>query len=1036
MNRNGESSILNWTARRRFSVLQDRAKLQPSSSLLLIACDAGCPWILSVVVPGRSSATRLRDIVAVRLGVPTNGSRVRTLNSLAFSIVRDAAISNGDDPPRLVTGAEQDQILCELLSGDATDGRIRWPTDLPREVRLLASFRSELRELMTRAIELGVRPADLDRLGAASRHPEWCAASAVISQYERVLDSYRGVSLDSAEFLQAAAAEVDSGASRVPRLVVVDDAQDFTSGAAALFRACAARGTTVVAFGDPDVSSATFRGANVSLLGTIGEALGVPHTAELVLDHVYRQPVPLRRLTSAVTHRIGSAAAGRQRAARAVESGADDDNALTVVEATSRSHEAALVARFLREQHVLHGVPWSHMAVIVRSGALVDALARSLASAEVPVRTRSGVRAVRDDIAARHVVVAARVALDNSEIDPETATDLALGPLGGLDHLSLRRVKRALRREDSAGGGSRSSDDLVCDALSGASRLETIDGPSARQLAKLAANLSAARASVEAGATIDELLWTLWERSELGPRWHKDALEFGPVADEANRHLDAMVALFTAAKRFVERDPLGSSRTFIDEILAAEIPEDTLAPTRQASTVLVAAPAAVVGEEFDAVAIAGVQEGVWPNLQGRHSLVHASDLDAVSASGGESTNESRDARSAVLGDELRLFALASSRARRLVLVTAVANDDEQPSALLRFAREAMSSAPDAETSPSDGTLANAESGSRGRLETHSLSLRSLVGALRRELTVSGSRGAAASLARLAREGVPGADPDEWYGLSDVSNLEPIIEPGTLVRVSPSTLETFEKSPLAWFIDSVAVRASGIAAGIGTILHAVAEELSTTEGSALDVDAVWRGVENRWRELTFESSWIAERERRATRRKAAGISDYLRDFERAGGVLVSSEGRFEVEVGRARVVGMIDRIEKTADGSVVIVDLKTGTSVPASRTIATHAQLGSYQLALHAGAFDEVIPGVRAGAAKLVFVALGNKSTRYKEFVMGPLADDGVLDIRSRIEAAARGMAQSSFRGTTGLGEHDPHAAYEYRIHLVKAVCAS
>ena len=40
-----------------------------------------------VLAPSRAGATRLRDAVALRLGVPTNGPRVRTVLSLAFELV-------------------------------------------------------------------------------------------------------------------------------------------------------------------------------------------------------------------------------------------------------------------------------------------------------------------------------------------------------------------------------------------------------------------------------------------------------------------------------------------------------------------------------------------------------------------------------------------------------------------------------------------------------------------------------------------------------------------------------------------------------------------------------------------------------------------------------------------------------------------------------------------------------------------------------------------------------------------------------------
>ena len=65
----------------------------------------------------RATATRLRDAIALRLGVPTTGPMARSVNSLAFEIVRDAARTAGALPPRLVSGAEQDVELASLIEG-------------------------------------------------------------------------------------------------------------------------------------------------------------------------------------------------------------------------------------------------------------------------------------------------------------------------------------------------------------------------------------------------------------------------------------------------------------------------------------------------------------------------------------------------------------------------------------------------------------------------------------------------------------------------------------------------------------------------------------------------------------------------------------------------------------------------------------------------------------------------------------------------------------------------------------------------------
>lgn len=978
----------------------------------------------------RTAATALRDRIALRLGVPTNGPLARTATSLAFQLVGERARRDGLEPPRLLTGGEQDQIIAELLSGHLEDGSgPAWPEPLVDEVRALRGFRTELRELMARCAERGVTPSRLSELGAITGHDEWRAAARFIAEYQLVVDSYRGGFVDSAELIASAVGVVQEGSSLDSlRAVFVDDLQEATVATLALLRALAQRGVAVIAFGDPDVASTTFRGAEATALGQLEGRLGVPVT-RFVLTTAHRQTPALRELTARAAERIGAAAAGVQRMASAgrpaPEPNTDTATADTTDTASARPEivrlvavsapsEASRLARKLREGHLLDGVAWSDMAVIVRSGALVPALARALAVAEVPTTTSIAGRPLRDDFAARQLITIAGVQLGSLELTPIVATELLLGPFGGLDSVSLRRLRLALRQEELAGEGNRPGDELLVEALQHPAHLATIDASPARRAARLAETLRSGREKVAAGASIEELLWHIWERSGLAGRWLEHSGRSGIVADEANRHLDGVVAVFTAARRFVERYPERPASDFVVELLGAEVPEDTLAARTAGDAVLVCTPSAAIGREFEVVAVAGLQESVWPNLRLRGSLLHPQELaDAVEGR----TTETEDERAEVLGDELRMFALAVSRARGQVILTATANDDEQPSPFLRLAGELAVDDTD------DGA--------------HPLSLRGMVGRLRRRLVTTGAPDTAEALARLADAEVEGADPTSWYGLLEPSTTEPLVDlddPEAVVRVSPSRLETFEKSPLAWFVDTMAASPSGLAAGIGTVVHAVMEEASTSDDRDLSVDRLWQGIERRWSELAFESPWLEEKERRRTRTLTAGVSEYLRDFERAGGMLLGSEGAFELRLGRALVRGTIDRVEHTPDGTVVIVDLKTGNRTPTAAEAAEHAQLGAYQLALEHGAIEQAAE-LPSGGAKLLFVAKGVRGKGYREVVQDRVDEDGLDRLRERVARAAEGMAASSFAGVVDLGERDPHGRYEYRIHLVPAVSA-
>jgi superfamily I DNA/RNA helicase/RecB family exonuclease len=970
------------------------------------------PRSVLVLTSARAAATRLRDLIAVRLGVPTDGPLARTAPSLAYELVGVTARAAGETPPRLVTGAEQDADLAALLDGHITAGTgPSWPDPLTPDVRRTARFRSELRDLFARATEQGIDPRRLRELGRATDRVEWIAAGEFFDEYLDVVASARPEQRDPAELARLAIATLDAGGGgeRVAglRLVVIDDLPEATEATLGLLAALVRRGIPVIAFGDPDVATNAFRGGEPDALGRLASVLVVADIPTLVLDRAHRPNSAIREFTGIVTQRIGTAAAGAQR--RAV---ADRPPlaraALARIEAPTAARTAAVIARALREEHVLHGVPWSRLAVIVRSGAAVPALARSLALAEVPTRTGGGGLALRDDAAARALLAVVETGTGRLELTADLAAELLTGPFGGLDPIGLRRLKIALRTEEAVAGGSRPSGELLVEALAAPGRFATIDAPVARTAERLAGTLDALR-TAEPTATAEELLWLAWERSRLAKPWRAQALGAGVAAAEANRDLDGIVGLFAAAKRFAERRPDVAASEFFAELRDSEVSEDLIVPTRSDDAVLVTTPSGAVGLEFDTVVVGGLQEGAWPNRRPRGTLLGPQDL-ARTAAGDEAV---LDERRLVLDDELRMFALAVSRARDRVLLAAVVNDDESRSVLMDLL-------------PPDTPLL---------AEGSPLTLRGSTGRLRRLLTSRGvdvrTRSAAASsLAHLAELGVPGASPDDWHGLLPLSSDAPLFD-GVQVPISPSRLERFEESPLDWFLETIGGSTSTTLMDVGTILHWAMETAASP-----DTAAVWERVEKRWGELLFESPWLAEHHRRSARVLADGIAAYLGDFASGGGTVVGAEKKFELEIDRATVRGTIDRVERAADGSVVIVDLKTGTPVTNQVKIDATAQLGAYQLAYRAGLFDDVLADLgehRPGGAKLLYVKSGVDGKSYREGVQAPLGDEGLEAFRERIRQVAIGMAAASFEGVLEVGGYGLGAVPELRLHRVGAV---
>ncbi|WP_374946505.1 ATP-dependent helicase [Agreia sp.] len=981
-----------------------------------------------VITPTRASATTLRDRLALRLGVSSNGPLARTANSIAFQIVRGVAAVRGQEPPALLTGAEQDQIISELLAGDIADATgPAWPQHLGEDVRRLRGFRTELRDLMMRAVETGTTPERLADLAESTGRPEWRAAAQFVDGYDSVKNSYRDRSFDSAELAREAAVLLREGESAPDglvaavgslarlRLLVLDDAQESTLATLTLVREFARRGVTVIAFGDPDISTGTFRGAHPDALARLGEYLRIATGPPVVLDVVHRHGPQLRSLVADVTARIGTARSGSQRRAVAADEPAHSRARprVAAVLATSPSDEIGVIARRLREAHVFENVAWDDMAVIVRSGSQIAPLDRGLAAFDVPTRVSRARVALRDEPVVRAFASILEVALGRRELTGEVAEALLLSPLAGSDAVLLRRLKRALRQLEFESGGHRTGSELLVEALKlplVLARIEPRLGRKARLLASMIARASEA-ASTE--ASVEELLWQIWQTSGVAEPWRTQSLGTGLVADEVAHDLDAVVSLFSSAKRFVERSPEAPATVFLEQLLDVDVPEDTLARGASGRAVTVTSPAGAIGTQFALVVVAGVQENVWPNLRIRGTLLGADALEGVRR--GENP-AALDQRTAVLHDELRMFAQAVSRASAELLVTAVDDDDHAPSPLFRLLPEPDPTA----------------------VSRTPLSLRGLVGVLRRTVSARGDSQAASALAALAREAIPGAHPAEWYGLAGVSSNGPLVDlsdDDARVTVSPSRMESFETCPLNWLIDHLGGGSSNASSQVGTLIHEAMEASTTAVDPDTSEGALFELVDSRWNELYFESAWLSEIKRREARQLVGRLSTYLADFDRQNGALLGAESGFELEVDRAVLRGTIDRVELYPDGSVMIVDLKTGKRVYTAAEIDENAQLGAYQLAFDAGLVAGVPDDATPGGARLLVVSKASKGKNFVDHTQAPRSPSELEAFRHRILTDASGMAAAHVDARIGSHCLDPWSHGACRIHVIRAVSA-
>lgn len=945
---------------------------------------------------------RVRGAVTARLlgdsGEVTREPLVRTLHSYAFAVLRLAAQRAGDPPPRLITSAEQDGIIRELLAGDLEDGdnaSVQWPQHL-RPALATAGFATELRDLLARCTERGVDAAELRRIGRRSGRPEWVAAGRFAQVYEQVmlLRSAVGMAAPQATVPALGAAELVGAAldafavdpellaaerSRI-KVLLVDDVQHLDPQAALLVRVLAAGAELAVVAGDPSQTVFGYRGADPALLRDDDDRPTV------VLRQSHRCAPAVARAVSAVAARLPGLDASRTLTAVT----ADDDGSVAVRIAGTPHAESALIADALRRAHLVEGTPWNQMAVIVRSVPRAGtALARALTAAGVPIQQQANATPPGEHPAAAALLTVADCLTDG--LTSERAMALLTGPIGRVDPVTLRQLRRALRRADGA-QPPRDFGELLIEALH-----DEVELPAqlARPLRRVRAVLDAAEQAARTGQDPRFVLWQAWYHTGLQRRWLPMSQRPGATGIAAGRDLDAVTALFDIAEQYVARTAAASLAGLVDHVRtlawAGARDEDT------EGVALVSAHAAL-GREWDFVVIAGLQEGLWPNVIPRGGVLATQHLLDVVDGVGDVKGMSVTAP--VLAEERRLLVAALGRARRKVLVTAVDSDSGDEALLPSpFCEELAAVATDhSDPTPIAAPTVLSPSAMVGRL-------RAVVCAPAGTVDEQVRRHAATQLARLAAAGVPGADPTHWYSSVTLSTDAALRDVDTqTVTLSPSTVQTLTDCPLRWMLE----RHGGsdgrdLRSALGSLVHALVADPGHTENQML-VE-----LENHWGKLPFDSRWYSDNELQRHRDMLATFAtwrsqtrDELTEVATeldVTGVVAAEDNGLQVQVR-----GRVDRLERDREGRLVVVDVKTGKSPVTKADAQRHAQLALYQLAITEG----VVPqGDQPGGGRLVYPAKPSAqgATEREQDPMGEQARD---EWRRRVLDAAAATAGPQF----------------------------
>ena len=928
------------------------------------------PNSILVITYGRHSASKLRDQIASANPASHTVSEpiARTFHSIAFLILNDPLANTDSSKYVLLSGAEQDAQIRELLAIDAANpAATLWPKELIPALTT-RGFAKELRDFIGRATERGSSPAELIKYADKYEQKYWPAICEFWQRYRQSL-ALRDVTtsasvnrIDPSEIIIAAAEKLESNQNLLDKYrklfqtIYVDEFQESDRAQRRLLQLLS--GQELVIFADPQSAVGRFRGADPDNLLSDLEQSGIKNIIKL--------PVSFRIVKDKEVAMLSSA-----------------------------SDEANYIAHQFRSAHLRQGVPWSQMAVILRSpGAQVGALQRAFAMNAIPVEIDAVALSLADNPAIKPIITLAQIALGQLKLIPsnwDQIEELLKSEFAGADAISIRQMRISLSKEQK-GDLAKSSTELILDALTA----PTADLPweQLTPLKRINDLLKDAKKVSSRSNDISDLLWSIWSNAKnyegelISSNWQQQALSGGNRGAIADQNLDALITLFEVARRFSERLPGAKAGLFIDQLLGEKILSDSITASAQRGEVVqVMTVHSAKGLQWRYVALAGMQEGSWPNLKQRgsllgserlveifrHGISNPAQLDAISASG-------------LAEDEKRLLNVATTRATEKLIITAVSQEDNQPSRYF-------------------------EKFTPGEIEitqtARAITQPALVADLRRLASRASNKEdelfAQRMLKTLAVNGVHRAEPKNWIGHSPISTDLPVIKSDEVLRISPSSLESFTECSLKWLLEQSGGKdADSTAQVLGTAIHVIAAQL--LEQPSLSLDQLEDKLKGAWSLIDMNKGWIKDYE---YRRAAAMLEKFYSWNLKNKNTLVGVEERFEFNLGNAVVSGSIDRIELTAENKYYIVDLKTGATAISYDKALDNKQLQSYQLAVVNDGFKEKLEHQEVAGAELVFVG----DHKAKDAKPRPQEAVAASEVTAELTQIAQGMSDKSFVAT-------------------------
>jgi superfamily I DNA/RNA helicase/RecB family exonuclease len=858
---------------------------------------------------------------------------VYTWHALAYHLVtRNYSKLGFKELPVLLTAAEQWGTVRELLDLEQSSDWPVWGSRLGER-----AFADEVADFCLRVEQQLMGPEQLQSLIEVK--PDWAEVIRFAGRYRAHLLARSR--LDYAQLIAGAGRLLgdhpDLAATLKDRFphVMVDDGQDLGPAHLELLQKLETKNLVVAA--DPDCGIEGFRGAQPDWVFGFEKLLGP--FATMTLEKSRRIGAPLAPALLRLIEHNDSSSEHRPIVNPDLTTRFDCRQYSSTVE------EVESIARELKRSHVVDGLAWTEMAILVSQPRyLLGPLQRALELCGVPFQPMQGNRPLASEPAVRWFLDLVRVAL-GAEEGSRLLPDLLTSPLIGMDFPDRRRLERDAWRT------GRSLTDICATVAE------------AEELRKLSALVKEHRDRA------DECFWQVYSNASHY-RW-LEAEACSDARNPANTAIDALVDFSHTLERFVERRRgAGSIDDYLSEAARADFGADPWLPSssRSAPGVALSTFHGAKGAEWELVVVAGCLDAWIPKGKRAQGLFDplALQVPDISTRAVEAVAEDR-----------RTFYVAASRARSKVIFT-VAPPNGARTKPSRFLIELAGEAP---------ALA-------GLTELPPLNLSELSARLRRTLASDEYTAAEKVAAVVALSEIPGTDPDLWYGRRGwTPGATPLVTEE--LRTSYSRLSVFENCGLQYVLQSVLGLdpSSTYSMKFGTWIHSLFQAYH--QEAIPDAEGLRAEYEKLFDSTIFPNSTIA----RQFHRDGLRMLEVFWDNEAATKNVIA-ERTFEFAHSGATLRGRIDRIDKKGGNALILTDYKTAKWAPSYVEAQSSLQLAIYHLA--AKMDPELSQMGEPQLARLVYPGAYRSDGSYQVLTQNAEQAEKVIERLPEIIAGVRG----------------------------------